>query len=144
MKNIILLFLTLSTLSLAYENSLTKSERKALGKKFKLYNMRYQNRAFTLKNIMGKREIVIDRKLRDLPTTSKTAFGDYKYSSAYDWEMTTERNGIQYFAVKGTTRRKAIAKIDGRYVVFFYNAVGKNKDLVDDTIDDVRKVLVNN
>ncbi len=144
MKKIVYMFLAVTTLAFSYDNSLTLKERRALEKEFKLYNVRYENNAYSLKNTLAKREIVIDKKLKDLPNTSKTAFGDNKYNDIYNWKVTKERDGIQYFAVTGTSRRKAIAKVDGRYVVLFYNAVGKNEDMVKDTIEDVKKALVNN
>lgn len=144
MKKVFLMFLALTTFAFSYELSLTPKERRALEREFKLYTVRYNGRAFTLRNQLAKREIVIDRRLRDLPVTSTVAFSSDKYNGAYDWSMTAERDGIQYFAIRNTSRRKAITKIDGRYVVMFYLAAGKNDEMVKDTMNDVRDALVNN
>lgn len=144
MKKVFLMFLALTTFAFTYEGSITAKERRALEKEFKLYNVRYNGKAFTLRNRLAKREIVIDKRLRDLPTTSDVAFSSDKDDTAYDWSMTAERDGIQYFAIRNTSRRKAITKIDGRYVVIFYMAAGKNDEMVKDTMNDVRDALVNN
>ncbi|WP_297596238.1 hypothetical protein [uncultured Cetobacterium sp.] len=143
MKKIICSFLLLSSLALA-STSVNKREKDALEDRLRLYKVGYEKKAFTLKNHLGKREIVIDNRLRDLPQTSRVSFGDRQYNRASDWEVTREKRGIQYFAVPGTTRRKAVQKIDGRYVVFFYNAIGKNDDMVESTFKDVRKALERN
>ncbi|MGL4786190.1 MAG: hypothetical protein ACRC2Q_04810 [Cetobacterium sp.] len=142
MKTLLCGFLLLS--SLAFASDVSKKEANALKDRLKMYTTGYQKRAFSMKNHLGKREIIIDSKLRDLPQTSRTAFGDNKYNRSGDWEMNREKRGIQYFSVPGTTRRKAVQKIDGKYVVFFYNAIGKNDNMVEDTLEDVKKALERN
>lgn len=143
MKKILCSFLLISSMAMAY-SSVNRREADDLKDRLKLYTQGYQKRAFTMKNYLAKREIVIDNRLKDLPQTSKTAFGDWKYASSRDWELNRNKKGIQYFSVPGTTRRKAVQKIDGKYVVFFYNAIGKNDDMVEDTFKDVRKSLERN
>ena len=142
MKKIICGFLLLS--SLAFASSVSKKEADALKSRLKLYTVGYQKRAFTMKNHLAKREIIIDHQLRDLPQTSRTAFGDNQYNRSGDWQVDREKRGIQYFSVPGTARRKAVQKIDGKYVVFFYNAIGKNNNMVEDTLEDVKKALERN
>ncbi|MEG0136461.1 hypothetical protein [Cetobacterium sp.] len=143
MKKILCSFLLLSSLTFA-SSSVNYKEKEALKDRLKLYKVGYEKRAFTLKNHLAKREIVIDSRLRDLPQTSRVAFGDGQYNRAYDWSVIREKRGIQYFAVSGTTRRKAVQKIDGKYVVFFYNAIGKNDNMVENTLEDVKKALERN
>ena len=142
MKKILCGFLLLTTMASAAA-SINRREANDLKDRLKLYTQGYHKRAFTLRNYIGKREIVIDRKLRDLPQSSKTAFGNKFYSSR-DWELNRNSRGIQYFSVPGTSRRKAVQKIDGKYVVMFYNAVARNESMVKDTFKDVRKSLERN
>lgn len=142
MKKVLCAFLLLSTMASAAV-SVNRREADDLKDRLKLYTQGYSNRAFRMRNHLAKREIVIDRKMRDLPQNSKTAFGNAYYSSR-DWELNRNKKGIQYFSVPGTTRRKAVQRIDGKYVVFFYNAVGRNDDMVEDTFKDVRKSLERN
>ncbi|WP_297407568.1 hypothetical protein [uncultured Cetobacterium sp.] len=143
MKKILCGFLLLTSMASAAV-SVNRREADDLKDRLKLYTQGYYKRAFRMRNHLAKREIVIDRKMRDLPQNSKIAFGKDKYYSSRDWELNRNKKGIQYFSVPGTTRRKAVQRIDGKYVVFFYNAVGRNDDMVEDTFKDVRKSLERN
>lgn len=141
MKKILFLLTVIGSLS--YGAILNSKEEDSLEDRLKLYRLSHKTRSVVLRNYAGKREIVISNNLINIPLTSRTAFGDKSYK-ANDWEKTRERDGIQYFAIPGTTKRKAIKKIDGKYVALFYVAIGKNDHMVENTFDDVRKALERN
>lgn len=142
MKKILLVLLTvmLSTLSLS-STILTSKERSELKDEFKMYRSGSKGRYYYLKNKLGKREIVIAKKTSNLPQSSSTAFGENDDDRYGDWELRKNKRDIQYMGVDKTARRKAIKKIDGKYVVLFYTAIGNNDDMVEDTMKDIEKIL---
>lgn len=142
MKKILLVFLTVMLSTLSFSSTiLTSKERKELKDEFKMYRTGSTGRYFYLKNKLGKREIVISKKVSNLPQSSATAFEDKDNDRHGDWELRKNKNNIQYLGVDKTSRRKAIQKIDGKYVVFFYSAIGNNDDMVEDTLDRVEDIL---
>lgn len=141
MKKILFLFILITSIMQA--TIINSKEEDALNDRLRLYRISYKSKSVALRNYVGKREIIITNRLAYIPLTSKVAFGDRKYS-AVEWEKTKEEDGITYFCIPGTTKRKAIKKIDGKYVALFYLAVGKNDHMVENTFDDVRKALERN
>ena len=140
-KLLVFLLVVLSTVVLGASPIVTTKERKELKDEFKMYRSGSTGRYFYLKNKLGKREIVIAKKTSSLPQSSSTAFGEKDNDRYGDWELRKNRKGIQYMGVDKTARRKAIKKIENRYVVLFYTAIGNNDEMVDDTLDDVEKIL---
>lgn len=139
MKKSLVLILTF-VLSISIFAKLNEKERKELRKEFKLYRVERHANNFSMKNALANREIVISDKLRNLPVSSKTAFGSKAWDDT-DWEKRKNRKNIQYMGIPNTSRRKAIKKIDNHYVVMFYQAVGNNDDMVEDTFKKVEHIL---
>lgn len=136
-----LIFILALTLSVNIFAKLSESQRKELRKEFKLYRGERGKNKFSMKNALANREIVIADKLSDLPKSSSTAFGNKAWENNDDWEKRKNRKNIQYMGIPYTSRRKAIKKIDKHYVVMFYQAVGNNDDMVEDTLEKVEHIL---
>lgn len=136
-----LLFILTFVFSLNIFANLNQNERKELRKEFKLYKTERHSNNFSMKNALANREIVISDKLNHLPKSSSTAFGNKAWENNDDWETRKKRKNIQYMGIPHTSRRKAIKKIDNHYVVMFYQAIGNNDDMVEDTFKKVEHIL---
>ncbi len=140
MKKILTLVL-ITILSLNLFANVTQRERKELRKEFKLYKTEKNGNQFLMKNTLAKREIVISNSIYNLPKSSSVAFGDKAWEDNDEWETRKRKNDIQYMGIPHTSRRKAIKKIEDKYVVLFYPAVGNNDDMVEDTMERIEDIL---
>lgn len=140
MKKTFIILLSL-LLSLNLFANLTQKERKELRKEFKLYKTERNGNQFLMKNKLAKREIVISNSLYNLPKSSSVAFGDKAWENNGEWETRKNKKNIQYMGIPHTSRRKAIKKIEDKYVVMFYPAVGNNDDMVEDTMERIENIL---
>ena len=130
--------------SMAFGLAVNNREADDLKDRLKLYTQGIYRQSFTMKNFLAKREIAISGRMSNLPITSKTAFGDMRNNNSRDWQVNSNKRGIQYLSVPGTSKRKSVKKIDGKYVVLFYRAVGKNDEMVESTFEDIGKSLERN
>lgn len=141
MKKLVVFILTIFLSLSAFANVVNSKERKELRKEFKLYKTENENNRFLMKNSVGKREIIIAKNLHNLPKTSEIAFGDKAWKDNDQWETRKNKNNIQYFGIPHTSKRKALKVIDGKYVLFFYPAIGNNDDMVEDTMERIEEIL---